>query len=287
MKPFFFVLLFFAPRVFFAQGMDGEIELAGFLLGQYRNTVHHEFGKPFEKRISDEGWLYEFHALTPDTSVYALFKYPKWDTTRIYSIQLNGDKFDEMYPFKGLKLGAKKENVDKVFGTSTRTELVDDPPLIIEYYDHKNYSFDINRNLNTLYGIQIYGRILEQKPHANLPDLTPFKNAILSRNIDSLLMSIAPDVEFYHQGKVIRFTTGARREFANPNSDLVRHLLGETGSVWYAFEREKAQEVPEQRIYNKRNDVTTVYKFPASSVLSEIVFIPHAGKWKVYEIRFR
>jgi hypothetical protein len=286
MKPFFIALLFLA-HCGFAQSIEGEIELAGFLLGQYRNTVHEEFGKPFERRISDEGWLYEFHALTADTSVYALFKYPKWDTTRIYSIQLNGDRFEEMYPFKGLRLGAKKETVDKVFGTSTRTELVDDPPLIIEYYDHKNYSFDIDRNLNTLYGIQIYGRILEQKPKATLPNLLSFKNAVLSRDVDSLLMNIAPDVEFYHHGKVTRFQTGARREFADRSSELVKLLIGETGSIWYAFEVEKAKDVPEQRIYNKKNDLTTVFKFPESSVLSEIVFVPHAGRWKVYEVRFR
>jgi|GEM_PF-2349250 len=286
MKPFFIALLFFAHGLF-AQSVEGEIELAGFLLGQYRNTVHEEFGKPFERRVSEEGWLYEFHALKPDTSVYALFKYPKWDTTRIYSIQLNGDRFEEMHPFKGLKLGARKETVDKVFGISSRTELVDDPPLIIEYYDHKNYSFDIDRKLNTLYGIQIYGRILEQKPKAKLPSLEPFKRAILSRNIDSLLVNIAPDVEFYHQDKVIRFRTGARREFANSDSDMVKYLLGDECSVWHVFETEKAMEVPEQRIYNKKNEVTTVYKFPDSSVLNEIVFIPHAGKWKVYEIRFR
>lgn len=270
-----------------AQRVEGEIELAGFLLGQYRNTVHSELGAPIERRISSEGWLYEFHKIKPDTSVYALFKYPNWDTTRIYSIQLTGDRYDDMVPFRGVRLGDGKDQVDRIFGPSTRTETVDDPPLVVEYYDHKNYSFDIDRTNNTLFGIQIYGRILEQKPHTHLPSLSAFRNAVLARNIDSLIMNIAPDAEFYHSGKVIRYCRSARKELSDPKSEMVRHLIGETNSVWYVFEKEKAAAVEEQRIYNKKNDVTTVFRFPTSSVLEEIVFIPHAGKWKVFEIRFR
>jgi hypothetical protein len=281
-----FVLFLFTQGVL-AQTIDGETELAGFVLGQYRKTVHSELGTPIERRITDEGWLYEFHAIKPDTSVYALFKYPHWDTTRIYSIQLNGEAYEEMQPFKGIKLGEQKQKVHQIFGNSSRTEMVEDPPLVVEYYDHKNYSFDIDKNYNTLFGIQIYGRILEQKPSAPLPSLHSFKNAVLSKNVDSLICNIAPDVEFYHSDRVITYKVGARKEFSNRNSELVKHLIGETESIWYVFEVEKAVEVPEQRVYNKENEVTTVYKFPTSKVLNEIVFIPHAGKWKVYEVRFR
>jgi hypothetical protein len=282
-----YVFFLLASQLSYAQTTDGEVELAGFVLGQYRRTVHAQLGVPIEKRITDEGWVYEFHKLKPDTSVYALFKYPKWDTTRIYSIQVTGDSFDEMHAFRGIKLGDPKDKVHKTFGASSRTEIVEDPPLIIEYYDHKNYSFDINKDNGKLYGIQIYGRILEQKPKAAAPSLAPFKNAVLSKNEDSLISHVAPDVEFYKDGKVITYKTSARKEFKNPNSELVKHLIGDAGSLYYVFQTENAADVSEQRIYNKQNDVTTVYKFPSSKVLDEIVFTPHAGEWKVYEVRFR
>jgi hypothetical protein len=286
MKKLFAALLFLSQGIS-AQVIDGEIELAGFVLGQYRRTVHMELGAPIERRITDEGWLYEFHKIKSDTSVYALFKYPKWDTTRIYSIQLNGNEFEEMHPFRGLKLGAKKEIVHQVFGNSSRTEMVDDPPLVIEYYDHKNYSFDIDKTENTLFGIQIYGRILEQKPRVPEPSLEPFKNAVISKNADSLIKHVAPDVELYKEGKVITYKFGARKEFRERQSELVKNLIGETGSLYYVFQTEKAADVPEKRVYNKDNEITTVYKFPTSKILDEIVFLPHAGHWKVYEVRFK
>lgn len=270
-----------------AQIIDGEIELAGFILGQYRKTVHEQLGPPFERRKTSEGWVYEFHVIKPDTSVYALFKYPEWDTTRIYSIQLSGDAYEEMEPFRGLKLGSPREAVNRQFGTPSRKETLEDPPVEIDYYDHKNYSFDFDKATNKLYGIQIYGRILEQKPGKSAPELHAFRNAVLTKNLDSLIMNIAPDAEFYKSGKVIGYRVGARHEFQNTQSEMVKHLLADSGSLLYLFGTEKSQDVPEQRIYNKKGDVTTVYKFPASKVINEIVFLPHAGKWKVYEIRFR
>ena len=286
MKKLFVALLFVSQSVS-GQVIDGEIELAGFILGQYRTAVHAQLGPPIEHRITNEGWIYEFHALKPDTSVYVLFKYPVWDTTRVHTIQLNGEKFEEMHPFRGLKLGAPKDQVHAIFGKSSRTESVEDPPLIVEYYDHKNYSFDIDRNTNTLFGIQIYGRIMEQKPRVPEPSLSPFRNAVLSRNADSLMVHVAPDAELYKGGKVIRYQAGARKEFQDGSSEFVRHLIGDTGSLYYVFNTEKSPEVAEKRIYNKHNDVTTVYKFPDSHILEEIVFTPHAGYWKVYEVRFR
>src|SRR5688500_6515916 len=108
MKQLFLVLIFFSQGVF-AQSIDGEIELAGFILGQYRKAVHSQLGPPFETRKNDKGWIYEFHTIKPDTSVYVLFKYAVWDTTRIHSIQLTGDRYDEMVPFRGLKLGSPAE----------------------------------------------------------------------------------------------------------------------------------------------------------------------------------
>jgi hypothetical protein len=57
-------------------------------------------------------------------------------------------------------------------------------------------------------------------------------------------------------------------------------------SVWFAFEKEKTEPVPEFRFVTGKR-VLTVYKFYKSKVLEEIVFVPHAGRWKVYEIKFR
>jgi hypothetical protein len=191
-----------------------------------------------------------------------------------------------MHPFYGFKLGAKKEVAERVFGEFDHTRKVDDPPLVIQYYKNKNYSIEIDTRGN-IYGIQIFGNVQRTKPKESSPSLTGFRKAILSRNIDSLLTYLAPDVELYHRGKVITYNGAARAEFTKNDSELVKHLLAPTESMWFVFAKEMAEGAPDVRIDNEAKTETHYYKFFDSNIISEIVFIPHAGKWKVYEIRFR
>jgi hypothetical protein len=282
------ILVFGMAHFAFGQEVSGEVELAGFLLGQERKAVHAALGTPVQKRITKDGWIYEFQRVKPDTSVYALFKYPQWDTTRVYSIQLNGDSFDEMHPFCGFKLGASKETVYKVFGEYDHTTQVDDPPLTIQYYKNKNYSVEIDQD-GKVYGIQVFGSIQRTKPVEATPSLKQFAHAITSKNVDSLLTYLAPDAAIFYKGSVITYAGAARAEFQNKDSQMVKHLLGDTNSVWYAFTREMAEGALHNRTidYEEGQNMTYYYQMYDSSILSEVVFVPHAGKWKVSEIKFR
>jgi hypothetical protein len=284
MRKLAFALLFFLPDAF-AQQVEGETELAGFVLGQLRKNVHAQLGPPFQKSTNSDGWVYEFHKLKPDTSVYALFKYNGSDTTRIYAIELVGDPYPEMHAFRGLKLGDKKEKVHAVLGKWQRVETVDDPPVTTYFYNNENYSVDID-DRGVLYGIQIFGNILEHKPVGN-PSIAHFKNAIIKKNLDSLVSWLSPDVELHKGGKILTYRLGARAEFADPNSEFVKLLFGDTGSVWYAFAKEYAEGSSESRLHPDLNQMTIVDKFFDSNTISEVVFHTHAGRWKVYEIFFR
>lgn len=286
------LFFFFLPEAFaqtaeseFARQVEGEIELAGFVLGQHRKAVHKHLGPPFQQSLKKDGWLYEFHKLKPDTSVYALFKYQPADTSRIYSIELVGDRFEEMHPFKGLKLGSPKEKVNAALGAPSRTETIVDPPVVTQYYANKNYSVDID-NKGRLYGIQVFGSILDHKPEAD-PSIKNFKNAVTTKNIDSLVMWLSPDVQIHKGGKVLSFTVGARAELSNKDSEFTKHLLGDSQSVWYVFAKEYAEGTSESRLHPHLNQMTIVDKFFDSNTISEVVFRMHAGKWKVYEIFFR
>lgn len=280
-----FILLFVIPLQVFAQDIDGEIELGGFILGQYRDAVHNELGAPIQKEITDDKWIYEFHKLKADTSVYGLFKYPSWDTTRIYSIQIVGDKFEEMHPFRGIKLGTDVSKLEPIFGKVDHTKQVEDPALSIHYYKDKNYSFDIDPQ-GKVVGIQIFGNILANKPIGE-PSIKPFQNAILSKNIDSLLTYIAPDMEFMIKGREIPYSGAARKEFQKPDGEFMKLLMGEKTSVWYVFNNEKAEGGPGKRLDAKTGVTHLVQDFFDSSVISEIVYTRHAGKWKIFEVRFR
>src|SRR5687768_11625940 len=151
MKKILAIVLFYTTCSMHAQPIEGEIELAGFVLGQYRAVVYHQLGPPIQQQHTDDGWIYEFHLLKPDTSVYALFKYAQSDTMRIYSIQINGQRYEEMHPFRGLKLGARKEAVNRVFGHFDTTDTIKDPAVVIQYYPGKNYSVEIDK-AGYLYG---------------------------------------------------------------------------------------------------------------------------------------
>jgi hypothetical protein len=285
MKRILTFLLFFSNTAF-SQEIGGETELCGFILGQYRKTVHHQLGPPFKQETTDENWLFEFHTIKPDTSVYALFKYASWDTTRIYSIELNGDYYEEMHPFYGFKLGAPREKADHALGMYHDTDTIDDPPIITQYYKNKNYSIDID-DRNRVYGIQIFGNIIKASPRENEPSLHAFKKAVVTKNVDSLLLNLAPDVKVYHKNKVISYTGAARTELKNNDSDLVKYLLSPTNSIWFVFNKEMAEGAPSVRTDNETKTTVHFYKFFDSNIISEIAFIAHAGKWKVHQIKFR
>jgi hypothetical protein len=279
------ILLFFGPVFSYAQEIEGEIELAGFLIGQQRTAVHKQLGPPIQRNPSEDGWIYEFHALKPDTSVYALFKYAQWDTTRIYAIQISGDRYDEMVPFRGLRLGASKIEVDRLLGKPDKVETIEDPPMDLHYYPHKNFSVDINKQ-SKLFGIQVFGNILKNKAPSS-PSSRFFRRAVQSKNIDSLLIALSPDVEIHKQGKIIQFTGSARLELKNKDSEIAQALLGDTESVWYVFSKERAEGTPELKTTMQGDELVSIDKFFDSSVISEIVFKTHAGRWKVARISFR
>jgi hypothetical protein len=268
-----------------AQEIDGETELGGFLIGQYRSAVHTQLGSPIQRSVSEDGWIFEFHTLKPDTSVYILFKYAQPDTTRIYAIQLSGDRYDEMIAFRGLKLGATKTEIEHALGKPDKVETITDPPMDLHYYPNKNYSVDITHQ-GRLFGIQVFGNILNNKPKIQ-PSSQPFRKAVLSKNVDSLLIHLAPDVEFHKQGKVIRYSGSARNEFQKKDSEWLQCLLGEKESVFFVFATERAEGSAELKTTLAGNDQISVDKFFDSNIISEIVFKPHAGKWKVARINFR
>ena len=283
MKKLWILLLVSAQA--YSQQTEGEVELAGFVLGQHRQTVHAQLGAPIQVSRHKDGWLYEFHTFKPDTSVYGLFKYNPSDTTRIYGIEMVGNRYEEMHPFRGFRLGSPKEKVLAALGQHDRTEKIEDPPLTTQFYNHKNYSVDIDQK-GHVYGIQIFGNILANKPTRD-PSIKGFKNAILTKNLDSLIQWIAPDAEILKGEKVLRYTQGARMELSNPNSEFTKSLLGEKESVWFVFAKEFAEGTSESRLHPQLNQITAVDKFFDSNVISEIVFRAHAGRWMVYEIKFR
>lgn len=280
-----FLFILFGAHASFAQNIAGEIELAGFQLGQLRSAIQHQLGAPIRKEVTDDNWIYEFHLIKPDTSVYGLFKYAAWDTTRLYGFQLNGDAYDEMNPFKGFKIGSSKEIANQILGVVNHTKTNEDPPLTIQYYKDKNYSIEIDPD-GRIYGIHIFGDVLETMPKEAKPTLHAFHDAVAKKNIDSLLATLAPDVIIHKNGKHLRYAGAAREEFKT-DSDFMKALLGPTESVWFVIAQERAEGTERTKTDESGHQNHEYFDFFDSSIISQISFKPMAGKWRVSEITFR
>jgi hypothetical protein len=283
-KILLFVVL--GMQISHAQQITGEIELAGFQLGQLRTAIHHQLGAPIKKEITEDNWIYEFHLIKPDTSVYGLFKYAVWDTTRLYGFQLNGDSYEEMHPFKGFKIGSPKEQADHILGEVNHIKQIEDPPLTIQYYKDKNYSIEIDPD-GKIFGIHIFGDILETKPQQSKPTLHAFHHAIEKKNVDSLLATLAPDVIIHKKGAQLRYSGAAREEFKKTDTDFMKALLGATESVWYALAQERAEGTERTKTDETAHEKHEYFDFFDSSIISQIAYKPLAGKWRVSEITFR
>jgi hypothetical protein len=278
--------LVFGIQSSYAQQVTGEIELAGFQLGQLRTAIHHQLGAPIEKEITDDKWIYEFHLIKPDTSVYGLFKYAAWDTTRLYGFQLNGDSYEEMHPFKGFKIGFSKDKANQILGEVNHTKKIDDPPLIVQYYKDKNYSIEIDPD-GKIFGIHIFGDVLETKPRDLKPTLHSFHDAVVKKSADSLLANLAPDVIIHKNGKQLVYAGAAREEFNNKESEFMKALLGPTESVWYALAQERAEGTERTKTDETAHEKHEYFDFFDSNIISQISYKPLAGKWRVSEITFR
>jgi hypothetical protein len=126
------------------------------------------------------------------------------------------------------------------------------------------------------------GTIPKQSPVADgWPD---FKAAVLSKDFKRIFPMLRPDVEVYKSGKTLSFGSKYNDFMASPDEELVSAFTAETGSVWEEISR--TEPVEEIRLILDFG-VGKVYKFPKGRILTEIVFFPHEGKYRVYEVVFK
>lgn len=287
-SPIFYILI---PALLLASAAaqaspPSQIELNGFLLGQYAKALDATFGKPTQVTTSEDHWTYRVYVFDQTHNAYMAFKSPPNDEKKLSSIQIAGDAGTAMRPFLGLSLGDDKAKVVQILGTPSKIEAETDYPVDLYTYRDRNYSVEISHQ-GKLSSLQISGYAgMHDRPTTAFPDLNPLKNALMARDVDALLVQLAGDLEIYRSDNLYDFARSARTELSDHNAEIWKLLMGDKGSVRAAFTSEPFDPDQEIRLYEK-GPPASVAKFPHSKVIEEIVYNFEAGAWRVWEIKLR
>lgn len=257
-------------------------ELNGFRLGQFRKTSENEFGAVLEKGKFDDGYEYQAHIVSPDSTAYMIFEYAPEDTAVIWSIQFTGTN-SEMDPgFKGLKLGMPASEVKRIAGRPGSKESAGEYGDRWEY-EHTNFSFeiDLDGRLSSIKIMNVY-----PKENTKVPDLPSFENtlhALTSGDNETMMEALAPGIEIYTDNQTLFFTRSARHERSTDASGIfktVRELMNGLDQVDI---NDQEQFSMDMRVALGQ-DPMWVFKILKGHRVKEIVMKNINGKFLVWEI---
>ena len=259
-------------------------ELNGFLLGQYRLAVTAQYGQPFQTRTTEDGWVQRIYWIDKAKRAYMVFESVPSAPATVYAVQLSGKPGTRMLPFKGLLMGASRQEIYEAFGEPTGMEPLGDIPGESLRYAGRNYSFEVDGS-GKLQSIRIVGfEGFETKADASGPKLAAFIMNVKRRDIDAVMDGLTPDAEIYRGGsETVSFKHPARRDLNDPSSPMYRALFAGLGGLGSALSAETAS--PEGRLRLRDNGVIDwVFTYPKGTHLEEIVFKWQAGAWRVWEV---
>ena len=259
-----------------------EVALNGFLIYQFRDTVKKVLGKPFQTGKTERS-EYEAYAMGDDA--YMAFEYLKDHKDWVYSIQISGSKA-RMAPFKGLVLGDSREKVLAALGKPDRTEKVSNGRKELLVYDAENCSVEVDTK-GRLVSIRIYWYedLFTPPDGDNEKNWNAFRRAIQKKDFKAISGYFRPDAEIYRDGQVLSIDRAFEPFFLASKGKFFDAILSDKNSV-YSEVKSNVSDRMDMRLHEKMGP-GFVHKFPKSKVLEEIYFLPYAGKWRIYEVKFR
>ncbi len=277
-------IVLLAPRWGAAQS-PSQRELNGFVIGQHRDVLEGAFGDPYNERKTDDGWVYRTYLLRDEPPAYMTFKFPSDDLDHFISVQIAGDRSTPMMPFAGVSLGAPAADVRRTIGRPSEKRRLADPPVEVWEYENRNYSFEIEAGKG-LVSIQIFGyEGFGEPPGWPLPmPWNDVRSRLRSTDAARLVATFAPDAEVYQGTEVFRFDNSVRNVLSDSTSRFRRGLALVVAALQHELAREPAEV--NMRV-SLGSPVRSVFKFPVGAPVEEIVLTPHAGEWRVWEIKLR
>ena len=269
-----------------ARGGDLQVDLLGWRLQQFDHGVHDAMGEPW--KTLDQGNR-SSRLFRLGRQAYLAIHNDRRVAHYIDSLQVTGfEPGPEL--IHGLHLGDPREKVLAALGKPDRIHSLDISPvepLMVDVweYDDRNYSVELAPQ-GRLYSVLIYSSDhLFALPSASSHDpWDALAAAAASGSFEQLEPLLRPDVEVYRGEDTLSIHRRYRDFVASPPADLLAAFF-DTSSGVAAVARQPAPE-GFTRVAEKMG-VGMVYKFPADSLLEEVVFYPYMGSWRVYEVRFR
>ena len=295
-----------------AKQAGSQRELNGFFIGQHISVLGNEFGKPVQEQTNGD-YTYRVFRLKQTPGSYMVFSthatYPEY----ILGIQLSGSNGEATHPFLGLRLGDVKKKVLERLGQPGQVRPVKTRKKELWEWGESNVSLQIADG-GGLVSIKINGfRGFPEAPFSQSENaFQGFKAAVRAEDREKILSLVMPDLEVIYGGRevlkigeVFKVKSALRKEIFSNESKIMSSLLRGPRSLKAVFRDEKPEANMDMRLYIRQPDkdkkadkpgnrgppgkggVDAVYKFPASKILSEIVFTEQAGKWRVWDVKFR
>lgn len=274
------------PRMGQAQ-VPSQRQLNGFLIGQHRDAIAASFATILQVDTTSDGWIYRTYLLDRAHHAYMSFKFPQDKPDYTVSVQIAGDAGTPMRPFVGLVLGTRRDVLLARLGRPSRIEHQGDVNTDLYFYDNRNYSVEVDAQ-GRVSSIQILGdEGFPQPPAGGAPSLDSLLQAIQARG-DGALQYLTPDFEIYRAGKTIGFRHGALLDLEADTSAMAVALFQGPNSVLTILQRPETRSDGDVnlRVW-EHGGSGWVWKFPSSAPIAELVFKADAGRWRVWEIRYR
>ncbi|HEY6953537.1 MAG TPA: hypothetical protein VI758_14110 [Bacteroidota bacterium] len=279
----FLVFLLVCPITLHGQTQypPSQRELNGFLLGQDERDIAGWFGTLIKEQKYSDGWTDRAYALDSTSSSFMVFGFPD-SVDDCYSIQISGKPGTAMRPFLGLKLGDPREKVIAMLGTPSRVQHLQQPYLEFLQFRGRNYTVELD-SLGHLWSIRILGyNGYPANPADSLPDVAEIFSALKSKDPSRILDVLAPDVELNDGDSQLTFSGAAASEIEDPASPMSQLLYtGPSSLATISDSAVKAAALDPQSI--AANKLSPMFRFPQPSPVSDIVFVVHAGKWRIWE----
>lgn len=263
-------------------GQTVVMDLNGFRIGQFRETVSNEFGKPIQQDKYKDGFEYEVFNIKPDTSVYMVFEYSAERTDVIWSIQISGKDKTADIGFKGLRLGIDKKEVESVLGKPDQKQDLGKHGEKWSF-ENTNYSIEISRE-GELSSVKITDNYSGEVPDVSkLPKFEDVVKILRSKKNSEIAGVLAPGIEIYYKDQTLFFNKSWKNEIETDYSkiyDTIRELSKELDKINTSDE----DSYEENMRMTEEPAVRHVVKIKTGHVIKEIVFEYINGQYLIWEI---
>jgi hypothetical protein len=262
-------------------------ELNGFLIGQSDRAIAGSFVTLLQADTTSDGWVNRVYLLDRAHHAYMAFKFPADRPHQTISVQVAGDSGTDMLPFLGIRLGDHSDALLARLGRPSSTSHETDVNVDLHEYEGRNYSVEVDSQ-GRVSSIQIFGT----KGFPNRPtEVSPSLDTLwagLELGGRAALEQLGPDAEVYRGDSTITFEHAALADIQAASTPIAGAFLHGPQSVRGILADTSVRRHADGAIRVWEHHAPGwVWKFPATTPISEIAFVVDAGRWRVWEVQYR